>query len=140
MSEPSDIAQTSFRSAYCRKFGCRPERFAASVLRRCFPILVRIQGSIALAMNPKWFQRELALIDRLGEVTSESQLRQELEGYAYENARDKTFRTETLGLRMSRRRFVELLRRVRPKLEVSAGGGGQGGRGADRGAPAAAGQ
>ncbi|MBX3744965.1 MAG: hypothetical protein KF833_06610 [Verrucomicrobiae bacterium] len=70
-------------------------------------------------MNPKWFRRELALIERLGEVTSESQLRQELEGYAYENARDKSFRTETLGLRLSRRRFVELVRKVRPRLEGS---------------------
>lgn len=78
-----------------------------------------MQGSIALAMNPKWFRRELALIERLGEVTSESQLRQELEGYAYENARDKSFRTETLGLRLSRRRFVELVRKVRPRLEGS---------------------
>lgn len=65
------------------------------------------------------------MIRRLADVRGESQARQELEGYAYENQRDRNFRTETLGLRLSRRRFIQLLRTVLP------GGGRNGGERAE---------
>ena len=82
------------------------------MLARCFPLVVRLQGWLLLLLNPRIFERELALIRRLGDATEGSQLRQELEGYAYEVQRDRTFRTTTLGIRLSRRRVVKLLREV----------------------------
>jgi hypothetical protein len=73
-------------------------------------------------VNPRIFRRELSLISRLGEAQNASQVRQELEGYAYENARDRSFRTESLGLRLSRRRFVRLMRRVLPSMNAAEEG------------------
>lgn len=114
MSSPQNGHEDSFRAAFCRKYRCRPERFEAAVLRRCFPLWARPLGSLLVVLKPGWFRRELSLIDRLGTARTESQVKQELEGYAYENARDKSFRTESLGLRLSRRRFVFLMREVLP--------------------------
>ena len=69
-------------------------------------------GTVLLSIRPGMFWRELALLQRLGQVERESagMVRGELEGYAYENQRDKSFRTETLGLRLSRRRFLVVMR------------------------------
>jgi hypothetical protein len=105
-----------FRIAFCEKYRCEPDRFESAVLRRCFPWWVRWPGSMLLSLSPRLFRRELSLISRLGHAQNPSQIRQELEGYAYENARDRSFRTETLGLRLSRRRFVHLMRRVLPDI------------------------
>lgn len=52
------------------------------------------------------------MLGRLAGSPSESALRGELEGYVYENERDKLFRVRTLGLRLSRRRFVRIYRNV----------------------------
>jgi hypothetical protein len=105
-----------FRIAFCQKYRCAPEQFERAVLRRCFPWWSRLPGAVLLGLNPRIFRRELSLIARLGEAQNASQVRQELEGYAYENARDRSFRTESLGLRLSRRRFVRLMRRVLPAM------------------------
>jgi hypothetical protein len=95
---------------FCRRFRCRDAQFEKAVLRRCFPPLSRPLGTVVLALNPGAFKRELALIRRLGGVVNESPLRGELDGYAYENQRDKSARTETFGLRLSRRRFLRIWR------------------------------
>lgn len=89
------------------------------MLRRSFPLWARLPGTVLLALRPRWFSRELALIRRLGDVENESQVRQELEAYAYENSRDRSFRTETLGLRLSRRRFLRVMREVLPRRSLA---------------------
>lgn len=73
-------------------------------------------GTLVLAVHPGSFRRELSLIGRLGNGGSEVSVRGELDGYAYENQRDKSARTQTFGLRLSRRRFLRVWR------EVFAGG------------------
>lgn len=83
------------------------------MLIRCFPVWAQLPSVLALWLNPRLFRRELTLISRLAEVRSESQVRQELESYVYENQRDRLFRTESLGVRLSRRKFVRLMREVR---------------------------
>lgn len=115
MVEPSSNPdRPDFRTSFCKKYRCSTERYETAVLSRCFPLWVRPLGVLLLALKPHLFRRELALISRLGGVVGDANLRQELEGYAYENARDKRFRTESLGLRLSRRRFVHLVRTVFP--------------------------
>ena len=128
MNSSSVIRKAPFREAFCRCYGCPSEQFEVLVLRRSFPLWAQLPGTILLAIRPQMFRRELALIGRLGEAQDESQVKQELEGYAYENARDKPFRTETLGLRLSRRRFIQLMRRVMAQDRMRAGGdaGGEG--------------
>lgn len=110
MNEQPAAAVETFRQAYCRLRRCSPEAFARSVLRRSFPPLARPLGSLLLALKPEMFRRELVLIGRLGDGTGEAGLRGELEGYVYENDRDKPFRVVTLGLRLSRRRFLHVYR------------------------------
>jgi hypothetical protein len=109
-----------FRKAFCERHGCSDDQFETAVLRRSFPLWARPFASIALAFKPKLFTRELALIRRLGDARDESHVRQELEGYAYENARDRSFRTETLGWRLSRRRFLKVMRATLPRAERPA--------------------
>lgn len=110
----SGIGQSavSFRDAYCRHYGCASQRYEKSALRRCFPPLVRPLGAILLAVRPMMFHRELTMLGRLGGLPNEVALRGELDGYVYENQRDKPFRVETLGLRLSRRRFLRIYRTV----------------------------
>lgn len=69
-------------------------------------------GTLVLAVHPGSFRRELSLIGRLGNGGSEVSVRGELDGYAYENQRDKSARTQTFGLRLSRRRFLRVWREV----------------------------
>lgn len=102
----------AFRAAFCERYQCATGDFETAVLRRCFPLWARVPGTILLAIKPHLFRRELTLINRLGDARNESQARQDLEGYAYENMRDKSFRTESLGLRFSRRRFLRLMHSV----------------------------
>jgi len=96
--------------AFCRRYRCPDGHFEKAVLRRCFPPLSKALAVIALALRPDTFQRELALIRRLGTTGPGADVRGELEGYAYENQRDKSARTQTFGLRLSRRRFLRLWR------------------------------
>jgi hypothetical protein len=74
--------------------------------------MVRPLGTILLILRPAMFRRELSMLSRLAGSPSESALRGELEGYVYENERDKLFRVRTLGLRLSRRRFLRIYRIV----------------------------
>lgn len=102
------------------------------MLRRCFPLHVRLVGTVMLALSPQTFRRELALIARLGATTNDSSVKPELEGYAYENQRDKSFRVRTLGLRLSRRKFIRMLHELRARGEGEGeqvrGAGGSGGK------------
>ncbi len=111
MNAASEHPGTDFRTAFCAKYPCEPGQFEKAVLRRCFPLRMRLPGIILLAIRPREFQRELEMIGRLAPARSESQVRQELEGYAYEIRRDRPFRAG-IGLRLSRRRFLRLMRRV----------------------------
>ncbi|MGE3312048.1 MAG: hypothetical protein AB7O66_18950 [Limisphaerales bacterium] len=62
-----------------------------------------------LSLKPAVFQREFRAIGQLGRATHPSHFGPEFEAYLYETVRDKArFRTRTLGLRMSRRRFERL--------------------------------
>lgn len=54
----------------------------------------------------------MALLSRLGLATEVSHLRPELEGYAYENERDKPARVTVFGIRLSRRRCLKIFREV----------------------------
>ncbi len=79
------------------------------MLRRCFPWWSRALGSLVLLLKPAVFQREFLALGQLGRATHPSQFGPEFEAYVYETVRDKArFRTRTLGLRMSRRRFERL--------------------------------
>lgn len=109
-SSPSAEPRT-FQEAFCRRHRCAPESFSKLVLRRSFPPWVRPLGSLVLAVRPTLFRRELALIHRLGTANAgEAGLRAELDSYVYENERDKPFRVVSLGLRLSRRRFLRVYR------------------------------
>lgn len=110
----------TFRAAFCRRYRCRDEQFEKAVLRRCFPPLSRYMGAIFLAVSPGSFEREMAVIRRLGNVGNESSVRGELDGYAYENQRDKRARTQTFGLRLSRRRFLRVWRETFAAAESPA--------------------
>lgn len=114
MAEPDSGSAPTFREAFCRRFEVAPERFSPEVLRRCFPPASRILGSLLLSLRPSLFQRELEVIERLGQVTDDTLVKSELEGYVYETVRDRAgFRTRTLGLRLSRRQFLRVLRESR---------------------------
>jgi hypothetical protein len=79
MTNSADSGPESFRDQFCRKYRCAPEFFERSVVRRCFPVLVRPLGAVLLTINPRLFQRELALVGRLGKAVNETGLRTELE-------------------------------------------------------------
>lgn len=110
VSARSSASSETFRAAFCRRFRCPEPEFEKAVLRRCFPVMSRALGVVALALNPGAFRRELELIRRLGGARDTTPVRGELEGYAYENQRDKSARTQTFGLRLSRRRFLRVWR------------------------------
>lgn len=100
--------------AFCERFGCSAAEFERRVLRRSFPASSRLLGSLLLAVSPRLFQRELEMIRRLGTAVDHNHVRGELEGYKYENQRDRVLRTETLGLRVSGRRLMQLYRETIP--------------------------
>ncbi|MCC6231394.1 MAG: hypothetical protein IT580_02055 [Verrucomicrobiales bacterium] len=47
-------------------------------------------------------------------------MRPELDGYAYENDRDRPFRIAVLGLRLSRRRCLRLFQKVMEEFDRAA--------------------
>ncbi len=112
MTSPADPAADTFRDLFCRRHRCDAAAFERAVLSRCFPPLASPLGRALLLLRPAGFRRELTLIAVLGQARNESGVRRELEGYVYENQRDKSFRTQTLGLRLSRRRFLRVFREV----------------------------
>ena len=114
---PIHSANAPFRTAFCRAFNLSEERFEVAVLRRCFPWWSRALGAVVLAVNPGVFRREFRTLAQLGRATDPSQFAAEFEAYIYETVRDKAqFRTRTLGLRLSRRRFERLAAEVRSRL------------------------
>ena len=114
MKPHEHAAQEPFRAAFCRAFDIPEERFEGAILRRCFPWWSRLLGTLVLAVNRGIFQREFRVIGQLGRATEPAQFGPEFEAYVYETARDKAhFRTRTLGLRLSRRRFERLAAQVR---------------------------
>lgn len=114
---PIHSANAPFRTAFCRAFNLSEERYEVAVLRRCFPWWSRALGIVVLALNPGIFRREFRTLAQLGRTTDPSQFAPEFEAYIYETVRDKAeFRTRTLGLRLSRRRFERLAAEVRRRL------------------------
>lgn len=105
-------ATDTFRELFCRQHGCSNDAFERQVMGRCFPAYSRPLGRVLLALKPGMFQRELAMVGRLGRATTEAVVRGELDGYAYENQRDKSFRARRLGLRLSRRIFIRVFRQA----------------------------
>jgi hypothetical protein len=105
----------TLRDAFCRRFRCRPDAFERRLLARCLPPMQRLPATIWLTLRPSSFARELTLLSRLGSATDASLLRPELDGYAYENERDKPIRVVVFGLRLSRRRFRRIFREVMEK-------------------------
>ena len=65
-----------------------------------------------MMLFPGWFERELGVVRRVGVLSDEDGIRAELDGYLWDNQRDQPFRVRVLGLRLSRRRFMRLYRRV----------------------------
>lgn len=122
MNSGHGLSSTTFRDAFCRRFGCEPNRFEKAILRRCFPLTVQPLGAVLLLIRPGMFARELAMLSRLAGAPNESALRGELEGYVYENQRDRPFRVRTLGLRLSRRRFLRIYRTVMGGMPEAGGG------------------
>ena len=120
MSSGTLKAPATFRDAYCARFGCPPDQFEKAVLRRCFPPWSRPLGALLLALKPQSFRRELAMLGRLSGSPGEGSLRGELDGYVYENQRDKPLRVRTFGLRLSRRRFLRLYQLVMGPPAVGA--------------------
>ncbi len=112
MNPDTGKALNTFRDAFCARFHCAPHQFEKAVLRRCFPAWSRPLGALVLALKPQSFRRELAMLGRLGGGPGERGLRGELDGYVYENQRDKPVRVRTFGLRISRRRFLRLYQAV----------------------------
>lgn len=132
MTQSAVPGSETFCEAFCRRYRCTPENFPKAVLRRSFPPWVTVPGSFLVLVKPSMFERELGLIQRLGALRVDSTgVRGELDGYAYENERDKPFRVETLHLRVSRRRILKLFREVLGvRTEPGAGGTGAGADGA----------
>jgi hypothetical protein len=115
---------TDFRVAFCQVFGVGPDRYAAAALRRCLPPFSRPLGALVLLLAPRVLRRELAVMEELGGVAEVSEFKRVLESYVYEIARDKAhFRTRTLGLRISRRRFLRLARAVQTAVQATVEAG-----------------
>ncbi len=106
--EASARQRPDFREAFCRQFGCRPEGFERRLLIRCLPLLWRLPGALWLLVSPRSFARELGMLSRLGSARDPALLRPELEGYAYENERDRPWRVAVFGIRLSRRRCLRI--------------------------------
>lgn len=102
----------TLRDAFCRRFRCKPDVFERRLLARCLPPMQRLPATLWLALKPSSFARELTLLSRLGSATDASLLRPELDGYAYENERDRPMRVVVFGLRLSRRRFLRIFREL----------------------------
>ncbi|MBL9128795.1 MAG: hypothetical protein JNL97_14170 [Verrucomicrobiales bacterium] len=120
MKPPEHAAQEPFRTAFCRTFELTEDRFEGAVLRRCFPWWSRWLGTLLLVSNRGMFHREFRVIGQLGRATDPRQFASEFESYVYESVRDRArFRTRTLGLRLSRRRFERLAEEVRRRARTS---------------------
>ncbi len=109
---PNPPEGLTFRQAFCHRYRCKAESFERRLLTSCFPILYRLPVAIWLVIRPESFAREMALLSRLSLSTEVSHLRSELEGYAYENERDKPARVAVFGFRLSRRRCLRIFREV----------------------------
>ena len=117
---PEPTAQEPFRAAFCRAFNLPETAFEGWTLRRCFPWWSRPLGMLVLLVKPGVFHREIRTLGQLGRATHPAQFGAEFEAYVYESARDKVgFRTRTLGLRLSRRRFERLAVEVRRRTRGS---------------------
>lgn len=105
-------ANASFREAFCHGYRCASEAFERELLIRCMPWPARWLGMIWMWLRPRSFERELGMLSRLGGARRADQLRSELEGYGYENGRDRPFRVVVLGVRLSRRRCLKVFHDV----------------------------
>lgn len=112
MKQPVGRENPTFRQAFCRQFRCKPEDFERRLFARCLSSWMRWLVACWLAAKPDSFGRELALLTRLGEAKDVSPVLPELEGYAYENERDKPMRVAVFGIRLSRRRCLRIFRQV----------------------------
>lgn len=120
MKPPEPTAQEPFRAAFCRAFNLPETAFEGWMLRRCFPWWSRPLGMLVMLVKPGVFQREMRTLGQLGRATHPAQFGAEFEAYVYESARDEVrFRTRTLGLRLSRRRFEHLAAEVRRRTRGS---------------------
>ena len=102
-----------FISLYCQKFNCPRPKFAKEVLRAClFPQMAGF-GRLILAVKPRFFEVDFALIQKIQHTHSYEQLEREAEYHELKNAPEGLLRL-VLNVRLSKQQLLNLARALFP--------------------------
>ena|SRR5690349_22136370 len=105
----------SFREVYLERCQCAPDRFEAHLLpralhRRAFPFKWIIRKAM-----PGFFEMELRTIRYLGNARTSEEFRAELDSYRSEYRRHGGFLRNTLAIRLSGKRLMDVLAETLPQ-------------------------
>lgn len=97
----------NFREAICERFDISPDAYEREVLWRCFFPTSLVVGKLLWVVNRSYFNQDLELIQAVGECTSVSEVRAELNDHRY-HLHLRGFARRFLHVRLSGQRLVNL--------------------------------
>jgi len=101
-----------FKAIYCERYACDPDRFSATVFRRC---LYRHALPVALlrgGLRAQLFAEDRRAIEQFGIAHTLEQVRSTLEDLAYVNRTHRHWLRTGLNIRISGRRLYALAERL----------------------------
>lgn len=109
-------APETFKTAYCRRFGCAPGAFERRLFWRCLPLRAWPAALFFKMFYPSFFNADLEFLQGVGACRSSSQAVNEANSLGCDPALNEGLLRTPLGLRLSGRRLVRAAHEIWPPL------------------------
>jgi hypothetical protein len=106
------VARPDFSALFCERFRCRPSEFEELAFRKCLHRRALLFAPILRKLMPKYFEPDFMLIRYLGQAVGQREAMMELAAFTENNNSRAGFARKHLGIRISTRRTVKLLRQL----------------------------
>ncbi len=118
MSDEINLASApeTFKTAYCRCFGCAPGVFERRLFWRCLPLWAWPTALFFKLFHPSFFNADLEFLQSVGTCRGPSQAVNEANSLGCDPALNEGILRTPLGLRLSGRRLVRVAHEIWPPL------------------------
>ena len=93
--------RSDFKTLYCKWFECNPENYIQDILIRCFKLKVGIIPRILFKIYPKFFSRDIELVEKVGRATDLQHVDNAISNYFVDHGFKRNLLRDKLNLRLS---------------------------------------
>ena len=107
----------NFREAFCARHSCKPSHYARKVFWKCLHRHALIPVLFTGGIEPERFQRDLEVLQQLGNASTTQELEQLLNDFSSVNRLERGFFRRVLRFRVSGERIAALYRELAPRIQ-----------------------